>query len=502
MEILDFQDIPALGISKEACEKYDVPMVKTRQGVKLGACYGPYCTKILNLTGGHWWEGDYDPQYGLFGQKAITPDEPCIVVLNEIEVLKLASLGYPAICLASLKAIDEVSLTILADNFSLVTTELWVWKGGGVAKTGSKELEKFLLFLAKLGGFEIKELRYTSDKSLVNTPNDDIQFILDDPTLQPWKPKGIAFSQEIMDDMGGKVNAVDGVSCGIYCIDEAMGGFRPAEVTTIAAGTGIGKSTTMEEIEYHIGVHENKICGLLHLENPKERSLIKLASIMFDVPLKDLRKDPTLLTKKQWEEFHSHPKIHRNFVFFSHFGSIDREEMFSKIDYMIDFCKCEFIFLDHISIAVSGMSSKEGERKDIDILMTELAQKAVAKNVHFVLISHLSQPDGSPHEEGGRVTLRHLRGSGGIKQLSWNIFVFERNQQDENSTRMLVRFLKCRETGLTGPVGVLNYNLKSGRIEEDTNWSPTEFEATLRGKSSGKGTTSRKTKIQFKEDLY
>jgi twinkle protein len=51
--------------------------------------------------------------------------------------------------------------------------------------------------------------------------------------------------------------------------------------------------------------------------------------------------------------------------------------------------------------------------------------------------------------------------------VSYDIIALERNQQDENhSTRVNVRVLKCRRTGRTGLAGTLEYDVKTGRLTE------------------------------------
>ena len=76
----------------------------------------------------------------------------------------------------------------------------------------------------------------------------------------------------------------------------------------------------------------------------------------------------------------------------------------------------------------------------------------------------------SGHEEGGRVSLHHLRGSQAIAQLSDMVIGLERNQQAEttsNETR--VRVLKNRFSGQTGHCTTLNYDTETGRYTEDKN---------------------------------
>jgi hypothetical protein len=487
LEILEYTGLKALGITAKACERYLVPQVKTRFGIKLGAVFSESCTKILNPDGGYFWEGDYDPNYGLFGQKAVPPKAPVVLCASDLEALKLASLGVPAVCLAEPKQTDIITFSILADNLALVADAIHVWQASSFGKR-AKAMEKFLLYLAGTGRFKLQELLGSADCRVLAVGDEDIHKVFLPQELRPWKPSSIVHPSDLTsskDFLEPKV----GYKTGIAALDKGNGGVRTGEITMFCSGTGCGKTTGIVEILYHMVFVDDVKCGGVFLEEQAKDTLMRLAALYFDIPVSDLRANPSLVSQKQWDAFNNHPKLKKNLVLYNHFGSLDSDELFNKMDYMVDFELCKFIFLDHISIAVSGLSSKEGERKDIDILMTRLASMVVAKDVGVLAITHLNVPEGKAHEEGARVTLSHLRGSGSIKQLSFSIIAFERNQQDPDSTRVLVRQLKGRwNGGATGPIGVLNYDRKTGRLKDDFSWTPEEFEKQLqRAGAQGRG---------------
>jgi twinkle protein len=134
---------------------------------------------------------------------------------------------------------------------------------------------------------------------------------------------------------------------------------------------------------------------------------------------------------------------------------------------------CKFLILDHISIAVSGLEG-ENERRIIDKLMTDLAVLTQETGVGIIIISHLRKTDGKgkSHEEGGKISLDDLRGSGALKQLSFTVIALERNQQDEDPRMkdvVHVKVLKCRFTGETGYAGYLRYNRETDCLEVISN---------------------------------
>lgn len=133
---------------------------------------------------------------------------------------------------------------------------------------------------------------------------------------------------------------------------------------------------------------------------------------------------------------------------------------------MVRGCGCSTIILDHVSIVVSGIQTDD-ERKTIDTLMTSLRSMVQELDVRMIVISHLKRVDGKTHEEGGQISLNHLRGSGSIAQLSDLVVGLERNQQDsdeQHTTR--IRVLKNRFTGDTGPAGALKYDPETGLLSE------------------------------------
>jgi len=58
---------------------------------------------------------------------------------------------------------------------------------------------------------------------------------------------------------------------------------------------------------------------------------------------------------------------------YDHFGSLECNTLLAKMEYMRTSLGCDVIYLDHISIVISGTES-HNERKDIDVLMTRLRQ--------------------------------------------------------------------------------------------------------------------------------
>ena len=115
-------------------------------------------------------------------------------------------------------------------------------------------------------------------------------------------------------------------------------------------------------------------------------------------------------------------------------------------------------------------AAEDDERKGLDTIMADLGGLVKRLNVCLTFVSHLATPNGIPHEEGGRVWLRHFRGSRTIAAWSHYAFGLERNQQsDDPATRRTTTFrvLKDRFTGAAaGETFHFSYNHETGRLFE------------------------------------
>ena len=84
------------------------------------------------------------------------------------------------------------------------------------------------------------------------------------------------------------------------------------------------------------------------------------------------------------------------------------------------------------------------------------------------LISHLRKAQGGKSfEEGQLASIDDIKGSGSIKQISFDIIAFARNlvaQSDAERNTIQLRVLKSRFTGKTGDAGSATYDPKTTRL--------------------------------------
>jgi twinkle protein len=265
---------------------------------------------------------------------------------------------------------------------------------------------------------------------------------------ESWVPGGIVSWQ----DMVGDITTPNPPCSSHYPwsgLDAMLHGIRPQELITATAGSGIGKSSLYRQLAVHL-LNQGEAVGYLALEESNRRTALGLMS----ASLGQSFHTGTYSAKELLDAYDQTKswKLH----LFDGFGSYDPDVVYRRIEYLALGLDVKVVFLDHLSILLSGLDGDE--RRMIDQTMTKLRSLVERTGVTMFLISHLKRiaGEGKNHEEGGRVTLGHLRGSQSIAQLSDAVIALERDQQGGGSTTL--RVLKNRFTGETGPCSVVQWD--------------------------------------------
>jgi twinkle protein len=282
----------------------------------------------------------------------------------------------------------------------------------------------------------------------------------------PWRPDGIVAGEDIsLDDM--MADEDKGYELRLPELQRKLLGLRKGEITLLTAGSGIGKSTTARQLAFELRQDHGLKFGNIFLEERNRVTAQAYVALHNCIPLSKLRYNKSLLTREQWAASKAEV-VDKGQWFYNHFGSLESDNLITKMRYLANVCEVDFIILDHISIVTSGMeSSSEGERKDIDILMTRLASLTQETGVGILAIAHLKRVNDKSFNEGGQVSLTDLRGSAALEQLSHNVIAAERDQQAEDGSQdtMQYRILKCREVGDLGLADTVVYNRDTGWLE-------------------------------------
>ena len=290
-------------------------------------------------------------------------------------------------------------------------------------------------------------------------------------SAKPYRPDGVVSLSSSWDSMFAD-DQQESVPYPWVGLNDKLYGMRKREIVTWTAGSGIGKSALVRELEHHLLKKTNDNIGILALEESVARTAWGIVSVEANLPLsiREERKNVSLEDIKGWYD----ATLGTDRIFtLDHFGSTSEENLMNRVRYMIKGLECEWIILDHLSIVVSAMQDIGDERKAIDSIMTKLRQLVEETGAGLHLVSHLRRVSGDKgHEQGVEVSLSHLRGSQAIAQLSDSVIAAERNQQADNEkeanlTRL--RVLKNRYAGLTGLAANLGYDRATGRLFEVLN---------------------------------
>lgn len=286
-----------------------------------------------------------------------------------------------------------------------------------------------------------------------------------------YRPDGVLAGSELWDRLN-QCKDFEALPYPWPKLQDITRGCRKGEVVTLTAGTGVGKSEVARAVAAHFHDNHQETVGYIALEESVERTALGLMGLHAGRRL-HLGLDP-LSDADRRAAFDATVGSGRYYLY-DHWGSLDGEHLLSRIRFMARGCGCTTIILDHLSIVVSGIESGN-ERKTIDTLMTSLRSLVQELRIRLILINHLRRIEGTPHEEGGQVSLSHLRGSGSIAQLSDIVVALERDQQSEGGSSMTrLRVLKNRHTGQTGVAGWLQYDPVTGRLSEGE--PPTETDS-------------------------
>jgi twinkle protein len=288
---------------------------------------------------------------------------------------------------------------------------------------------------------------------------------------QPYRPDGVVSLSSTWDLMW-ESEAIDSIPYPWVGLNDKLYGIREREIVTLTAGSGIGKSAVVRELEHWLLTNTNDNIGILALEESVARTSWGIVSVEANLPLsiREERKGVSPDDIKGW--FDKTLGTDRLFTL-DHFGSTSQENLLSRVRYMVKGLQCKWIVLDHLSIVVSAMDDMGDERKAIDSIMTKLRQLVEETGCGLFLVSHLRRTSSDKgHEQGLEVSLSHLRGSQAIAQLSDAVIALERNQQalDIRLANMTtIRIIKNRYAGLTGIAAHLAYDRTTGRLVEIDN---------------------------------
>lgn len=268
-----------------------------------------------------------------------------------------------------------------------------------------------------------------------------------------WLPKGIVNSTTEIEEILRRQGSGSIASYPFPTLQEMAYGIREGEVVLFTAQEGVGKTEIIRAIEYSLCKDTDYNLGIIHLEEEEKRSVQGLLSYELKVPVH--LGDSNVSVEDQIKAYESMVRKDGRLHYYTHFGSDDPDTILDTIRYLVTTCHCKFIFLDHITMLVTGYEGDD-ERRKLDYLSTRLAMLTRELRFTLFLVSHVN-------DEG------KTRGSRNISKIADLVVYLNRDPEaatfdKRNTTELLVK--KNRFAAKSGPAGYLKFDPSTYIIAE------------------------------------
>lgn len=276
-----------------------------------------------------------------------------------------------------------------------------------------------------------------------------------------WRPAGIVTGKDLASLM--QTGPEPTVARFPYPeLDRMTLGIQKGNIILVVAAVGAGKTTLMKGFA-NAWLDQGLKLGSIPLEETVKQFTTGLLSSRLG---RNLAIEEGLEALP--EDFEAElGRIQDRLVFCADDGDRRSGTVIDAARYMALAEKCDLLVIDPITVVI-GAAQSDDDRRFAERFMLEVESLGKRTGVPVVIVAHLKKPgDGKAHEEGRRVTMADIRGTGLIGALSHKIIAYERDQQRETSgpPRGTLRMLKNRLTGRVGKADTLAFVEKTGRLE-------------------------------------
>ena len=455
-------------VSKKVAELYGVRCSFDSNG-HVDTVYYPYHkdqeelgSKVRTMPKTFRFQGDMGDQ--LFGQQNFSAGGKRLVITEgEEDTLAIAQAYeekgtiYPVVSLASA---SNMKAPLAQREWLRSFGEICLWMDS------DKAGEEAILKLSKICGYDkvkiIKGREKDASDELVKHGFMEVNRAI--WNAQPYNPAGIMSGESIWEAYRDKkeIPTIPYPPC-LSVVQDKLKGIRQGEITLFTSGTSIGKSSIIKETVLHILDTTEEKVGMISLEESVGYTAGKFIGM-------HLQKDMSVATTTEEEERAAFDHVFgdNRLILLDHQGAVSDGSLVDKIEYLA-LMGCKYLILDHLTIAVSEGVEKLTGNEATDRMMNELLRICNKHHVWIGLISHLRKTglQGKSFEEGKMPSLDDIKGSGSVKQVSFDIIGFSRDlTSDDPIKRNTVHFsvLKNRFSGVTGSAGAASYDIDTGRL--------------------------------------
>lgn len=456
----EVKQISSRGLSQDTCYKYKYEIaMHNGEPVQVANYYNTtgqlVAQKVRSKDKSFKILGD-GKKLPLFGSQRWASGSRLVITEGEIDCLSIAQV-MPKTPIVSLPQGAQGAVKAIKDNWEYVTQFKEVILCFDMDDPG-REAAQAVSELLPIGTAKIAHLPLKdANECLIQGKQRDIVSAIFE--AKTYRPDGIVAAADIRQALS-VVDAASAISYPYDRLNEITLGLRKGELVTVTAGSGIGKSTLVRELAYHLHIGSNRV-GMIMLEESNKRTVLGMLGIHLN---KNITVDRSMVEEADLYNAFDQVFSSQQIYMYDHFGSTEVETILQRIRYMVKALDVEWIILDHISILISGLAVAD-ERKAIDIAMTALRTLISELGIGMIMVSHLKRPEGNAgHEDGQKVRLGQLRGSHSIAQLSDICIGLQVDPDEPDGDSRLLQVLKNRFTGETGFAGRVKYSRDSGRL--------------------------------------
>ena len=465
-----YQDLSSRGLRSETLKKFGYRLgtyADPERDFEEVPCHiAPYTDKDGNVVAqklrlpGKEFKFVGEPKHvrQLFGQNVWGSGGKRVVVTEgEIDCMTVAQaqdLKWPVVSVVN-GAGDDKTIAKAVDWLETFDEVVFMYDGDEAGRLGAAEAAKML----SPGKAKIASLPDGTDPNQLLTDRKQELIIRAIWDAKPYRPDGI---RSLSDLISEAVKPVEyGASLPFPMLYQLSYGPKPGQLWIGGAGVGIGKTDVFTEMEAH-SLKEGRKIAVFHLEqNPVEtvqRIAAKMAHKAFFKPDCEYTEEELRGVIEPFED--------QLFVY-DHSGSSEWDEIERHIRWLVKSCGVTEVYVDNLTVLAA---EADDERRFLDRLLKEMKGLATGLGIIVHTLSHLSTPDGKPHEEGGRVEAKQFTGSRAVMRYADFMWGLERNTQSEDPVIRSTSTFRIRKDRLTGPsageVFYLRYVAETTRMEE------------------------------------
>ena len=458
----EFKSLPKRGLTEDTCRKfgYQVGRDKNDTLVQIAPYYdeaGVMVAQKIRYANKEFKFIGEPKRVALFGSNLWNNGKKLVITEGEIDAMSVSQAQnnkWPVVSIPNGAQGAKKSLTKYLDYLNGFEEVILMFDQDEHGRKATIECAE--LFAPGKCKIALLPLKDANECLQAGREQDIIQAIWN---AKPYRPDGLVSVADLMDELTKPIEI--GYPWWLPPLTDMTFGRRNGEIYGVGAGTGVGKTDFLtQQIAYDIATLGMKVGTIFLEQKPTEtakRIAGKIKGHRFHVPNSGWSPEE-LVDAMQY--------LNGKLVMYDSFGETEWDVIRGHIRFMAVAEGIELIYLDHLT----AMADTADEKGSLEQIMKEMAGLANELGIIITFVSHLTTPEGKPHEEGGRVTIRHFKGSRAIGFWSYLMLGLERDQQaDDVATRQttVLRVLKDRYTGqATGQTIYLGYDGETGMLFE------------------------------------